>query len=211
MSEDSKRTFTTNKVRIVYPNLFKRGGSKEKFGVQVLVPKTDTETCEKMLTAFKTAVEDKWPSKRPHKIERPFKDGDSEEFEGHSLYDAYKGHYVLQCGSQANYGNSTLKHIPVVDQNLQVVADAGELNIKGGDYCKIVVNMYATDNQSNRVVALAKCVQFIASGESLGFTEPPLEAIMKQFLKKEVVGDDPLGLIADTMNENERDLLKEIL
>lgn len=210
MSEDLK-TFTTNKVRVVYPNLLRAGGAQNKFGVQLLIPKSDTETVDRMKKAKQAAIDDKWPSKKPSNIELPYKDGDSESFENHSLKEHYAGHYVLQCGSGANYKNATIRHIHVVDQNLNVLTEDSETRVSGGDYCKVVINMYGNDNMSNRVVALAKCVQLIGKGEPLGFSEAPIETIVTQFLKQETVEHDSLGLIADTMSEAEKEMLKGII
>lgn len=203
-------TFSTNKVRIVYPNLFRAGGAMNKFGVQVLILKSDSETVNKMMGAAKAAREEKWGKKQPSVIEYPFKDGDDLKYDGHSLKEHYAGHWVLQCGANANYKNTTAKHIYVVDPNLTPLAEDSTIQVQGGDYCKVVVNMFGNTNVSNRVVAVAKCVQFLEKGDPLGASEAPIETIVKQFLKPEHV-NDPLGLIADTMSEQEKEMLKGII
>ena len=74
-------------------------GSKERYSVSVLIPKSDTKTINAVHKAVDAAIEDglaKFGGKKPNKatLKLPLRDGDIERED-----EAYKGHYFINANS----------------------------------------------------------------------------------------------------------------
>lgn len=154
----------TAKVRLSYCNLFEARAQQEggelKYGVTILIPKSDTATIAKIKAAQETAINAKWPSKRPAKVVSTLHDGDGvKEKTGEEFGPECKDHWVMSVSSKQRPG--------VVDENLNEIMD--KTAIVSGDYGRVSINAYGYDVSGNRGVSFGlNNVQFLEKGEPLG-------------------------------------------
>ena len=154
----------TGKVRLSYCNLFEPRAQQEggdlKYSVTILIPKSDTATVNKIKAAQETAINAKWPTKRPAKVVSTLHDGDGvKEKTGEEFGPECKGHWVMSVSSKQRPG--------VVDADLNEVLD--KTSIVSGDYGRVSINAYGYDVSGNRGVSFGlNNVQFIERGEPLG-------------------------------------------
>lgn len=103
---------TTNEVRFSYVHVFKpyayTQGQEEKYSVTVLVPKTDTETMNRINAAIEAAkargVSDKWNGQCPPIVPTPVYDGDGvRPSDGMAFGPECKGHYVFTASAKVDY------------------------------------------------------------------------------------------------------------
>lgn len=150
----------TGKVRASYVNVFRKKvnaqSGKEEYSLQLLIPKSDKKTVEKIEAAIAAATEGKWGKKAPAKLRNPLRDGDEE----HGIA-PYVGHYFMNVKSD--------NKPQVVDGGLQEIID--ERDFQSGDYCRVSINAYAYDVTGNRGVSFGlNNIQVLAKGEPLGGT-----------------------------------------
>lgn len=132
------------------------GDSEPKYSVQILFDKKADLTVLK--NAVKAAIESKWGSKPPKKLELPFKNGDDkEDLEG------YAGMVYI---------NASSKFAPtLLDRNKQEVLDAADFY--AGSFIRASVNVYAWDYINPKTKTVLKsgvtfglnAVQFVKDGE----------------------------------------------
>lgn len=153
----------TGVVRGSYLNLFEprssNDGGDPKYGLTILIPKTDTATLKKIRDAQETAIISKWPNKRPPKIDTTLHDGDGvRPASGEPFGEECKGHYVMTVSSKDRPG--------LVDSNVEPILDRG--SVVSGDYFRVSMNAYAYDTAGKRGVSFGlNNVQFIRKGEPL--------------------------------------------
>lgn len=102
MNTTSPTRVVTGEVRLSYAHLFEPQsihGSKPKYSVSLIIPKTDTETISKIERAIDAAIEagiGKFGGKRPNKaaLKLPLRDGDLERDD-----EAYKGSFFVNANS----------------------------------------------------------------------------------------------------------------
>jgi hypothetical protein len=134
-------------------------GSKEKYSVSVLIPKSDKETIKAIEAAVDAAIEEgiaKFGGKKPNKaaIKLPLRDGDIERDD-----EAYKGHYFVNA-------NSTTAP-QIVDKSVKPILDRDE--VYSGCYGRVSLNFYAFNSNGNKGVACGLGnIQKIKDGEPLG-------------------------------------------
>jgi len=134
-------------------------GSKEKYSVSVLIPKSDKETIKAIEAAVDAAIEEgiaKFGGKKPNKaaIKLPLRDGDLERDD-----EAYKGHYFVNA-------NSTTAP-QIVDKSVKPILDRDE--VYSGCYGRVSLNFYAFNSNGNKGVACGLGnIQKIKDGEPLG-------------------------------------------
>lgn len=134
-------------------------GGAEKYGVSVLIPKTDTDTINAINTAIDAAIEEgiaKFGGKKPNKaaIKMPLRDGDVERDD-----EAYKSHYFVNANS------NTAPQI--VDKAVRPILDRNE--VYSGCYARVSLNFYAFNSNGNKGVACGLGnIQKIKDGEPLG-------------------------------------------
>ena len=159
----AKRTgtkVTTGKVRLSYVHAFVPHaieGNEPKYGVSVLIRKTDIPT----LTEIKGAVGEvkengkaKWGGKVPSNLKTPLRDGDVEKPDD----PAYAGCYFLNASSKTKPG--------VVDASAHPIMDAAELY--SGCYGRLTLNFYAYNAAGNKGIACGLGnIQKLEEGESL--------------------------------------------
>lgn len=152
----------TGEVRLSYAHLFEPQsiqGSKPKYSVSLIIPKSDRETIGKIERAIDAAIEagiGKFGGKRPNKaaLKLPLRDGDTERDD-----EAYKGGFFVNA-------KSTLPP-EVVDQDLNPVLSPAE--VYSGCYARVSLSFYAFNTNGNRGIACGLGnVQKLRDGEPLG-------------------------------------------
>lgn len=152
----------TGEVRLSYAHLFESQsiqGSKPKYSVSLIIPKSDRETISKIERAIDAAIEagiGKFGGKRPNKaaLKLPLRDGDTERDD-----EAYASCLFVNA-------NSTLPP-EVVDQDLNPVLSPAE--VYSGCYARVSLNFYAFNTNGNRGIACGLGnVQKLRDGEPLG-------------------------------------------
>lgn len=134
-------------------------GSKPKYSISVLIPKTDTVTINKINEAIDIAIEEgiaRFGGKKPNKatLKLPLRDGDLERDN-----DAYKGHYFINANS--------INAPQIVDENLNLILDRNE--VYSGCYGRVSLNFYAFNSNGNKGIACGLGnVQKLRDGEPLG-------------------------------------------
>ena len=134
-------------------------GSKPKYSISVLIPKTDTVTINKINEAIDIAIEEgiaRFGGKKPNKaaLKLPLRDGDLERDN-----DAYKGHYFINANS--------INTPQIVDANLDPILDRNE--VYSGCYGRVSLNFYAFNSNGNKGIACGLGnVQKLRDGEPLG-------------------------------------------
>lgn len=163
---------TTGKVRLSYANLFKpraaQPGQDEKYSVTLLIPKTDTETLQRISHAIQAAVEkgkaEKWGGIAPANVPHPLHDGDGLKESGEPFGEECKGHYVMTASAKADYPPE------VVDQRLNPVINQSD--VYSGCYARVNINFFpyggGTTGFKKGVGAGLGPVQKMADGEPLG-------------------------------------------
>lgn len=160
----------TGEVRLSYVHLFEPqsiNGSKPKYSVSVLIPKTDTATITKIEKAIDAAIEagtPKFGGKRPNKaaLKLPLRDGDTERDD-----EAYAGCYFINA-------NSTTPP-QVVDADVNPILDRGE--VYSGCYGRVSLSFYAFNTNGNRGIACGlQNVQKLRDGAALGASRVSAES-----------------------------------
>lgn len=133
-------------------------GGEPKYSVSAIIPKSDTETIEKIKAAIEQAKKDslsKWGGKIPANLKLPLRDGDIDRLEDEAYADSY-------------FFNANSRQAPqVVDKNVQPILDQSE--VYSGCYGRISVNFYGFNNNGNRGIAAGLGnIQKLKDGEPLG-------------------------------------------
>ncbi|WP_165215764.1 DUF2815 family protein [Schaalia sp. ZJ1691] len=162
MTVQNPTRVVTGEVRLSYAHLFEPQsiqGSKPKYSVSLIIPKSDKETIGKIERAIEAAIEAgtaKFGGKRPNKaaLKLPLRDGDTERDD-----EAYAGCFFVNA-------NSTLPP-EVVDQDLNPVLSPAE--VYSGCYARVSLSFYAFNTNGNRGIACGLGnVQKLRDGEPLG-------------------------------------------
>lgn len=201
MAENNTKV-VTGKVRLSFPNLFKARAAEEgqdpKFSVEILIPKTDVKTVEKIRAAQNAAAgTDKgrktlgdnaptWGSdKFPHKkFSDTLRDGDDED-ENEDRPER-TGHWFMNVRSSEQFKPG------VVDKDRQPVLDQSE--VYGGVYARVSMTAYAYSTQGNKGITFGlNNVQVLGYGESFGAAREKAEdAFDDDFEDQDAPGDDDL-------------------
>ena len=153
----------TGKVRFSYLHVFEPeavGDSEEKkYSVSLIIPKSDTETVNKIKAAIKQAGENgkasKFGGKLPANLKSPLRDGDLEREDD----PAYAGAYFINANSKNQPG--------LVDRALNKIIDTTELY--SGCYGRASLTFFPYDAKGNKGIAAGlNNLQKLADGESLG-------------------------------------------
>lgn len=176
----------TGKVRLGYPNLFKARAAEEgqdpKFSVEILIPKADAATVEKIRAAQNEAASsdkgkkalgdvppvygsDKFNAK---KFSDTLRDGDDEdEQDGH---EERAGHWFMNVRSSEKFRPG------VVDKTNQKVLDESE--VYGGVFGRVSMTAYAYAIQGNKGVSFGlNSVQVLGYGEPFGAPREKAEEV----------------------------------
>lgn len=131
---------TTGKVRMSYVHLFKpyafQPGQEEKYGVTVLVPKTDMDTMARINAAIEAAkqkgIQDKWGGVMPPLLPTPVYDGDgTRPSDGMSFGPECKGHWVFTASAKADYPPEVVDAHgnPIINQSEVYSGMYGRVNV----------------------------------------------------------------------------------
>jgi Protein of unknown function (DUF2815) len=172
---------TTGVIRGSYCNLFqpraadpKKPNEPPKYGMTLLIPKDDTATLDKIEAAKNFAIDSKWGSKRPAKIDFSLHDGDGMRPQsGEPFGDECKGHMVIAV--------QTKFKPKILDRYRNEVIDPALAN--SGDYFKVQINFFAYDSAGRKGVSAGLSnVLFWDKGESLGGRVDPESAFADDFI-----------------------------
>jgi len=144
----SETKVITGKVRFSYANVWEpralNQNDEPKYGVVLLIPKTDTATVSAINAAvnaaFEMGVTKKFEGKRPPVWKNPLRDGDVEKPDDED----YKGCYFVTANSQTRPG--------IVDANVQDIISQDEFY--SGCYGRASINMFAYNSNGNKGVAV---------------------------------------------------------
>ena len=151
----------TNEIRASYVHVAEPqsiNGSKEKYSMAVIIPKSDNETLTLINQAIDQAITDgitKFGGKRPKKesLKLPLRDGDVERDD-----EAYQDAFFINCNS--------------FDAPQVIDADRHQIDprsIYSGCYCRVSISFYAFSKNGNRGIAAGLGnIQFLRDGEPLG-------------------------------------------
>ena len=151
----------TNEIRASYVHIAEPqsvNGSKEKYSMSVIIPKSDKETLSLINQAIDQAITEgitKFGGKRPNKaaLKLPLRDGDVERDD-----EAYQDAFFINCNSD--------DAPQVVDANRRQVDPK---TIYSGCYCRVSISFYAFSKNGNRGIAAGLGnIQFVRDGEPLG-------------------------------------------
>lgn len=157
----------TGKVRFSYCHLFQPqealGGGDPKYGVTILIPKSDTATLSKIKEALASAA-DAFRAKNgaaslPANPRNPLRDGDGYKDNGEPYGPECKGCYVLKARS---------KQKPVVvDAAGNAILDPGE--VYGGAYGRASITFFGYNTAGSKGIGAALlAVQKLHDGEPFG-------------------------------------------
>ena len=158
----NKTKVVTGTVRFSYFNGWEPvsiNGSKPKYSVSVLIPKSDETTVRKVNEDINAAIEEgiaKFGGKKPNNatIKLPLRDGDLERDD-----EAYKGHYFINANS--------VTAPQIVDTMTNPILDRNE--VYSGCYGRVSLNFYAFNSNGNKGVACGLGnIQKLRDGEPLG-------------------------------------------
>ena len=147
--------------RISFANIWEPksiNGSKPKYSVSCIVPKSDKKTLaaiHKAVELAKEAGKSKcWGGKIPPALKLPLRDGDIER-EGDN---AYKDSFFFNANNE--------KAPQIVDRLVHPIMDSMECG--SGDYCRVSINFYPFNSNGNKGVAASLGnIQLIRNGERL--------------------------------------------
>ena len=142
----SETKVVTGKVRFSYANVFEptamEGQELKKYGVSIIIPKSDKKTIAKIEAAILAALEEgksKFGGKIPTNYKQPLRDGD-EDREDDEVYE----------GAMFVNANSVQKP-SVVDANLDPILEKDEFY--SGCYGRASLNFYAFNKNGNKGIA----------------------------------------------------------
>lgn len=165
--KSSPTKMVTGKVRFAYVNVFKPvalvDGNDPKYGVCIIIPKSDKETLKKYKTAVDAARktgEKLWGGKAPANLKMPLRDGDEEHPDQAEFADSY----FMNANSPQKPG--------IVDADMNEIFDTTEFY--SGCYGRASVNFFSYNQAGNRGIACGlNNLQKLEDGENLtGRTRP---------------------------------------
>ncbi len=161
-TQKSLTKVVTGIVRLSYANVWEPvsiNGSKPKYSVSLIIPKSDTQTVSAINAAVEAAIREgaaKFGGKIPSKatLKLPLRDGDLERED-----EAYSGAYFVNA-------NSTTAP-QIVDRSVNPILERSE--VYSGCYARVSLNFYAFNSNGNRGVACGLGnIQKVREGEPLG-------------------------------------------
>lgn len=152
----------TSPVRLSYANLLEPksvGGGTPKYGVSLIIPKSDTKLIETINSAIDAAIEEgkgKFGGKTPNRntLKLPLRDGDTDRPDD----EAYADSYFVNANS--------MTPPEIVDKSLNAILERSE--IYSGMFARVSISFYAFNSNGNRGIACGLGnVQKIKDGEPL--------------------------------------------
>ena len=179
----------TGKVRFSYVNLFNpmknADGTDGKYSVTLLIPKSDTDTLNKIKTAIADAREvfcnKNGATALPQKPNHTLHDGDGLKDSGEPYGEECKGHYVIAV--------SSMQKPVIVDNTRNPITDPGE--VYSGCYGRAAINFYGySRNGKKGISAGLQSIQKLHDGEPLGGARGSADDFADGFADADFLGDD---------------------
>ena len=159
----------TGKVRFSFCHIFEaqapQGGGEPKYGVTLLIPKSDTATLEKIKAAMAEArenfVKKNGANSLPVKPNHTMHDGDGLRDSGEPYGPECKGCYVITVSN---------KNKPIIVDNFRnEITDPGE--VYSGCYGRAAINFYGYNRNGKKgISASLLSVQKLHDGDPFGTT-----------------------------------------
>lgn len=168
---DTKK-LTTGICRLSYVHLLEAHattpGGQAKFGVTLLIPKSDYATKQKIDAAINAAIAEgvssKWGGQRPQQPAVPLYDGDGLRPNGETFRAECKGHWIITA--------SSMQKPQVVDINISPILDATQ--IYSGMYGRASIRFFPYFNAGKKGIGCGlNHVQKTADGEPLSSVSRP--------------------------------------
>ena len=156
----------TGETRWSYVNVWQpKGidGSKPKYSISLVIPKSDTKTIEKIKAAIQAAYKEGESKLKGNgrvvpplaALKTPLRDGDAER----PGDEAYAGCYFVNASNYTQPG--------IVDRNREDIID--EREVYSGCYGRASITFYAFNSSGNRGIACSlNNLQKLRDGEQLG-------------------------------------------
>ena len=181
----------TGKVRFSFVNVFEpkknEDGTDGKYGVTLLIPKSDTATLGKIKDAIAEARENfckrNGATALPQKPVHTLHDGDGVKDNGEPYGEECKGHYVIAVQS---------KQKPIiVDSFRNHITDPSE--VYSGCYGRAAINFYGySRNGKKGISAGLQSIQKLHDGDALGGARGSADDFADGFQDADdFLGDDP--------------------
>lgn len=160
----------TGEVRLSYCYLFEPRkddeGNPDKYGVTLLIPKSDKATVKKIKDAIEAAkIVGKgktWGGKIPPNLKTTLHDGDTEKDTDEAP--EFIGHYYMSCSSKERPG--------VVFRDLSPITDRSDLY--SGCYARVAISAFPYSNSGNKgVTFFLNHVQKMRDGDHLDGRSKP--------------------------------------
>ncbi len=163
---NTTKVITGKDTRFSYCNVWEPksiNGSDPKYSVSLIIPKSDTETIEKINKAIRTAYEEGASKLKGNgksvpalsALKTPLRDGDVDRPDD----EAYANSYFVNANSKDKPG--------IVDAACQAIIDRGE--VYSGVYGRASINFYAFNVNGNKGIACGlNNLQKLRDGEPLG-------------------------------------------
>jgi hypothetical protein len=175
MTEQMATRIVTGEVRFSFVSLLKprenQYGGDPKYGVTILLPKSDVATKQRIDAAIEAAKQkgksDKWNGVVPPTVATPIHDGDGvKPSDGMPFGEECKGHWVFTASTGLDYPPK------IVDLNANPIIDATE--VYSGMYGRIAINFspYAFAGKKGIGCYISTNVQKTRDGEALGASAP---------------------------------------
>lgn len=141
----------TGEVRLSYANLTApraaQQGGDSKYGVTLLIPKTDTATYQDIVSSIEAAAQDAqgklWNGVRPPVLPQPLHDGDGVRENGTPYGTECKGHWVMTAST---------KNKPQVVHQSNITSELAPQDIYSGMYARVTVNFFGYLNAGKKGV-----------------------------------------------------------
>lgn len=156
---------------------------KEKYGISLLVPKDGTKEqkawVKSMRSLYDEIVKDTW-KKKPKSLQKPWDDGDGEDWEGTEYEDIMKGNWIFKF--------SSLFEIDMVGKNGRALK---EEDLYAG--CEVRIGYVAKhykDMPSNGVSLYVNAILKVADGDRIGGSRMSAKTMFEDYIDDDWDGDD---------------------
>lgn len=168
---EASNAIVTGEVRLSYCYLFEPRKEDDpekegKYGVTILIPKSDKATLKKIKDAIEAAkVVGKgkvWGGKVPPNLKTTLHDGDTDKDTDENP--EFKGHYYMSCSSKERPG--------LVDRQVNPITDRSDLY--SGCYARVAISAFPYSNSGNKgVTFFLNHVQKMRDGDHLDGRSKP--------------------------------------
>ncbi|MCK5605444.1 DUF2815 family protein [Candidatus Pacearchaeota archaeon] len=134
-------------------------------GLQVLIPKKDTELVESIKKCMKEAKQEKFGAGKVPGLKNPLRDGDK-EYAGTDNEELYAGHYFMNVVNRSGMPG-------VVDKDNVKITERNAFN--SGDWAQLALNAYGYDKLGKGISFGLNNIRVVKEGDRLGGAAPRAE------------------------------------